>query len=244
MESIGTEARGTATLLAGDTQVIEKFLAGWAPFAQLPADSAVRSALMHFFAADCPEERRQALERVNPASRLLRIYAELGIARNAGDPAQELLELSPQKMAAAIRQSATQEPLALLQRHFEFGRTPAVPNQQAGRRFLLEFWSLAVGAPAMKYCAYAKGLPFSAGGKIHEEIAREFIRARYGSGNPLCGGSIVRRAPLGFEFDTSTTVFRSGMRPEEVKQGILRSIRATGGDDDKVKLTHHVGALD
>ncbi|MFI5399420.1 MAG: hypothetical protein ACHQZQ_00005 [SAR324 cluster bacterium] len=238
MEPIGTDAGRAVRPLASDKQVIERFLAGWAPYAGLPAESALRTALTRFFAAESPAERREALERINPAGRLQRIYAELGIARNGGDPAEEVLALNPQALAAAIRGSATQEPLALLQKHFEFGRTPPAPNTQAARRFLLEFWAMTPGAPPMKYCVYAGGLPFSAGGKSHEEAAREFIRAGYGSGNPLCGGLIVRRAPLAFEFDTSTTLFRSGMRPDEVKQGILRWIRATGGDETKVNLVH------
>jgi hypothetical protein len=223
--------------------VIEKFLAGWTPFAQLPAGSPVRSALLRFIAAESPERRREALESANPSGRLLRLYAGLGIAKAGSDPAAEVLALDAARLAAAIRQSATQEPLGLLQKHFEFGRTPAVPNQQAARAFLLELWGQPVGAPAMKFCVYAKGLPFSAGGKSHEEIAREFLKAGYGNGNPACGGLLVRHAPLAFEFDTSSTVFRSGMRPDEVKQGILRWIRASGGDDEKVKLTHNAGSV-
>ena len=243
MESIGTAAEHMAPLAAGDKQVIEKFLAGWAPYAGLGEGSALRSALARFFAAESAAERREALERVNPAGRLYRIYAELGIARAGGDPTEEVLALSPQTMAAAIRTSATQAPLALVQKHFEFGRTPALPKQQAASRFLLEFWAMTPGGPPLKYCVYAGGLPFSAGGKTHEEAAREFIRAGYGSGNPLCGGLIARRAPLAFEFDTSATVFRSGMRPEEVRQGILRWIRATGGDESKVNLVHDERSL-
>jgi hypothetical protein len=243
MESQGAPAGVAAAAAGSDRQVIEKFFAGWAPFAQLPAGSAVRTALTRFLAADTPEGRREAWESVIPSGRLLRTYGALGIAKNGGDAAAELLALGPQPLAAAIRQGATQEPLGLLQKFFEFGRTPAVPNQQAARIFLLEFWGLPVGAPAMKYCVYAKGLPFSAGGKSHEEIAREFVKAGYGNGNPACGGLIARRAPLAFEFDTSTTVFRSGMRPDEVQQGILRWIRTTGGDDDKVTLKHNPGSV-
>jgi hypothetical protein len=225
-----------------DKQVIDKFFAGWATFVQLPA-GPVRAAVTKFIAAESPEERRSALEAVNPTGRILRAYAEFGILREAADPTGEILALSPAKLASAIRASATQEPLGLLQKYFEFGRTPPVPNQQAARTFLQEFLALAIGAPAMKYCIYAKGLPFSAGGKSHEEIARQFVAHGYGSGNPLCGGLIARRQPLIYEFDTSTTVFRSGIRPDEVKQGILKWIRATGGDDEKLALTHVTGSV-
>ena len=236
-------SKGPAPVTGTDKQVIDKFFAGWAPFAQLPQGSPVKNAVTKFLSAETPEERRSALESVNPTGKILRMYTEMGILRDAADPAAELLTLSPAKLADAIRSGATQEPLGLLQKTFEFGRTPPVPNQQAARTFLQEFLALAVGAPAMKYCAYAKGLPFSAGGKSHEEIARQFVSYGYGSGQPLCGGLIARRQPLAWEFDTSTTVFRSGMRPDEVKQGILRWVRATGGNDEQITLTHSAGSV-
>ena len=233
---------GRAPVAPADAQLIERFLSAWAPFAELPA-GPLRAALTRFVKAESLEERRAAVETINTAGRILRGYAELGILRDDSSAATEILSLSPQALAAAIRSSATQEPLGLLQKWFEFGRSPAVPNQRAARSFLLEFVAMTVGAPAMKYCAYAKGLPFSAGGQSHEQIAREFVALGYGSGNPLCGGLIARRAKLTYEFDTSSTVFRSGMRPDEVKQGILRWIRASGGNDEAITLTHCPGSV-
>ncbi len=222
---------------AGEQQAIDKFFAGWAPFAQLPPNSHVRADLTQFLAADSPEARRAALEKANLQCRLLRVYADAGVLRaDQANGFADVLALTRQKLAEAIRQNNTQEPLGLLQKAFAFGRFPAVPNQQAATTFLLELWALHAGGPSMKYCTYAKGLPFSAGGKTHEEIARVFVSSGYGSGNPLGGGQIARRAAFDFEYDVTCTVFRGGVRPEEVKAGILRWVRATGGDDQKPNL--------
>lgn len=222
---------------ASDQQVIDKFFSGWAPFAQLPANSHVRADLKLFLAANSPEARRAALEKANLQCRLLRVYADAGVLRtDQADGFTDMIALTRQTLAEAIRQNNTQEPLGLLQKALGFGRFPAVAQQQAAIVFLLEFWALHVGGPSMKYCTYAKGLPFSAGGKTHEEIARVFVASGYGSGNPLGGGQIARRAAFDFEYDVTCTAFRGGVRPEEIKAGILRWVRTTGGDDLKTNL--------
>jgi len=229
---------GTPSANSGnDQQAIDKFFSGWAPYVQLPANHHVRGDVKLFLAAETPEQRRAALEKANLQFRLQRAQTEAGILRpDQANGFTEVLALSRQKLAEAIRQGNTQDPLGLLQKAFAFGRFPPVPNQQAATLFLLEFWALHVGGASLKYCTYAKGLPFSAGGKTHEELARVFVASGYGSGNPLGGGQIARRAALDFEYDVTCTVFRGGVRPEEVKAGILRWIRTTGGDDQKVNL--------
>jgi hypothetical protein len=234
-----TGSRPGVTATGGtDREVVERFFAGWAPYAQLAAKDPVRAGIMRFLAAETGDQRRAALDAVNSAGRIYRLYVEMGIARDGNDPSADAVALSTERLASAIRAGEPKDALGVLQKCFEFGRTPAVPNQRAARTFLLEFLSLAVGGPAMKYCVYAKGLPFSAGGKSHEEVAREFVVDGFGSGNPLCGGLIARRGLLAYEFDTSSTVYRSGMRPDEVRAGILRWVRIAGGDDEKLKLTY------
>ena len=225
---------------SSDRQIIDRFMQNWSPFATLPPGSRARTSIVRFLSANSAEDRARALEYASPLSRLRRTYNELGILRTgrAFDPYSELLELTPQKMADAIRQGATQALQTLLQQGFEFGRHPALPQHQAARTFLLEFWALQTGGPNMKYCIYASGVPYSGGGKTHEEMARQFVSAGLGSGQPQCGGLIDRVGDLAFQFDISSTAFRTSMRPEEVRQVIVRSIRATGADETKVTLRH------
>jgi hypothetical protein len=220
-----------------DQTVIDKFFAGWPTFNQLPANSSVRNDVKAFLAGETPEERRAALEKANLQARLHSIYAKEGVLRaDQASVYADAVALSAKKLAEAIRGGNPQEPLGTLQKAFGFGRFPAVAQQQAASVFLLEFFSLLPGGPSMKYCTYAKGLPFSAGGKTHEEAARVFVSSGYGSGNPLGGGQIARSGAMKFEYDVSCTAFRGGVRPEEVKAGIQRWIRATGGDETKPSL--------
>jgi len=230
---VGAEADG-----AGDKAAIERFLQGWAPFGALPPGSRARTSLLRFLAAQAQEERQRALQYASPLYRIQSQYEKLGILRadRPADPFAELLSLEREKLALAIRQGTAQDLLALLQRAFEFGRTPVPPAQQAARTFLQEFWSLQAHGPNMKYCLYPSGIPYSGGGKTHEEMARQFVSDGLGGGQPQCGGQIARDTPLDFTFDLSSTAFRGGSQPDAVRQAVLRSIRATGGDDAKVVL--------
>ena len=213
----------------------------WMPFAMLPPGSRVRTSIMRFLAAETPDDRARAMEYASSLYKLHRIYKELGILRmeRAYDPYTELLGLSFQKMAIAIRQGNTQELLGLLQRAFEFGRHPVPPQHQAARTFLLELWALQSGGSNMKYCIYANGIPYSGGGKTHEEMARQFVATGLGNGLPLCGGLIYRTEELAFQFDISSTAFRASVQPEQVRHAIMRWIHATGADESKVKFAFH-----
>jgi hypothetical protein len=225
----------------GDQQVIDRFMQNWTPYSTLRPGNRARTSLARFLAAATREDRARALEYASALSRLQRIYGELGILRTgrAFDPYAELLELTAQKFADAIRQGHHPEWLTLLQHAFEFGKHPVLPPQQAARTFLLEFWALRVSGPTMKYCIYINGVPYSGGGKTHEEMARQFVHDGLGSGSPMCGGQINRTDDLVFEFDVGSTAFHTSMRHEEVRQVILRSIHATGGDETRVTLKHH-----
>jgi len=222
-------------------QVIDRFMQNWVPFATLPPGSRARTSIARFLAASSAEDRARALEYASTQSRLQRTYQELGILRTdrAFDPYSELLELTPQKMAEAIQGNKAREILTLLQHAFEFGRHPALPQQLAARTFLLEFWALSVGGPNMKYCIYANGVPYSGGGKTHEEIAREFVSEGLGNGQPQCGGLIERSGALAFTFDISSTVFRGSVRPDGVRHTFLRAVRATGADETQLTVRYH-----
>jgi hypothetical protein len=241
MESSVRSAQSVQTFGGGnDHQVIDRFMLNWMPFAMLPPGSRARTSIMRFLAAETPDDRARALEYASTLYRLQRHYKDLGILRTerAYDPYTELLGLTRQKMAIAIRQGNTTEMLGLLQRAFEFGRNPVPPQHHAARTFLLEFWSLESGGPNMKYCIYANGIPYSGGGKTHEEMARQFVATGLGNGLPLCGGLIYRIEDLVFQFDVSSTAFRANVQPEQVRHAILRWIHATGADETKVKLLH------
>jgi hypothetical protein len=233
--------------MANDQQAIDRFLLNWMPFAMLPPGSRARTSIMRFLSADVPDDRVRAMEYASPLFRLQRQYRALGILRTdrAFDPYTELLGITPQKMAIAIRQDNTAELLGLIQRVFEFGRYPVPPQHQAARTFLLELWGLQSGGPNMKYCLYANGVPYSGGGKTHEEMARQFVASGLGNGLPQCGGLIYRTSDLGFHFDVSSTAFRASVQLEGVRHAILRWIRAAGADETRLsfELQHRPGSL-
>jgi hypothetical protein len=223
---------------SSDDQVIERFLSNWMPFAMLPPDSRARTSVLRFVTAESQEERKRALRYASLQYRLQDQYSELGVLRTdrPSDAFRELLALSLEQIALDIRQGDTQEFCYLLQRAFEFGRQPVPPQHNAARQFLREFLALQPGGPNMKYCIYPNGIPFSGGGKTHEELAREFVATGLGGGLPQCGGVIYRIEPLRFTFDMSSTAFRTSIRPEGVRQAILRWIRTTGGDEQRLWL--------
>ena len=222
----------------GDPQVIAQFMGSWAPLSTLPQGSRLRNAVLRFVAAASQDERAKALESGSALFKLQRIYEALSILRldRASDPFAELLSLSREQLAASIRQGKPQDALARLQRGFEFGRLQVPPQAEAARTFLLELWALAVRGANMKYCIYPNGIPYSGGGKTHEEMARQYVTEGLGSGQPVCGGVIYRIEPLAFTFDISSTAFRNSLQPEGVRQTVARWIRTTGGDEQKVVL--------
>jgi len=236
-QSASTPLRAPAS---GDPQIIERFLLNWMPFAMLSPGSRARTSILRFVAADSQEDRERALRYASVLFKLQEQYTELGILRTdrPADPFRDLLACSQPQMAIDIRQGDTQELCHLLQRAFEFGRHLVAPQHQAARTFLREFLALQPGGPYMKYCIYPNGIPFSGGGKTHEEMAREFVATGLGGGLPQCGGALYRIAPLRFTFDMSSTAFRTSLRPEGVRQAILRWVRTTGADEQKVTLDY------
>lgn len=213
-------------------------MGSWAPLSALPQGSRLRNGVLRFVAAASQDERTKALEGASALFKLKRIYETLGIQRadRASDPFAELLAWSREQIAASIRTGNPQDVLALLQRAFEFGRLQVPPQSEAARTFLLEFWALPARGPNMKYCIYPNGIPYSGGGKTHEEMARKYVADGLGSGQPVCGGVIYRSEPLAFTFDISSTAFRNSLQPDGVRQAIGRWIRTTGGDEQKVAL--------
>lgn len=234
---------GTPT--GSDQQVIERFLSGWPPFASLPATSRRRTGVLRFLASESEEERRQLLEDFNPTYVLHRVYEALGILRpDRNDPATALLAMPRAQLAEAIRAANAAEWLVLLQRSFEFGRHPTAPATYAARLFLLEIWEMPPKGPGQKYCIFTNGIPFSDGGKPHEEIVRVYTQTGYGSGPPICAGFIYRTGHTDFVFDYGSTTYRSNLPPEEARKHVQRWVRATGGDEKKVGFDYKPAAAE
>jgi hypothetical protein len=219
---------------------VRAFLMNWKPFASLPADGPIRRDILMLLEGDRPEDRKEILQRVNPLYKLQRTYAELGILRDLetgkAETFAKLISLSVADFAKAIAEGQQKTFLTLVLEGFEFDRAVIAPNQAALRQFLVHFWSLRAGAPAIKYGAYPNNLLFSAGGKTHDELAREFKEKGFGSGQPAGGGFIIRIGPLEFAYDTYSAAVKSGDQRQYVGDSIRRSIRITGGDDAKVKI--------
>jgi hypothetical protein len=220
---------------------VRTFLENWKPFASLPPNNPLRREILMLLEAARPEERQEVLLRVNPLYKLQRGYSDIGILREVGtgkaDTFAKLIALSVAEFAKAIADSQQKAFLTLLLEGFEFDRAEIPPNQMALRQFLEYFWGLRAGAPAIKYGAYPNNLLFSAGGKTHEELAREFKEKGFGSGQPMGGGFIIRLGPLAFAYDTYSAAVKSGDQRQYVGDSIRRAIRVTGGDDTKVQIT-------
>lgn len=223
---------------------VQRFLESWRPLAELPPGNPVRRTVLRFVATEEPAERRRLLERVSPLYRLHGIYESLGILREQGHARREvfrrLLALSIEDFARALEEGRQKDYLALLMEGFEFGRQAPPGAHAAAREFLLHLWSLEVGGQAgLKYSVYPNGVLFTTGGQTHDEMAREFNRRGFGSGNPVAGGTLLRQGPLAFCYDTHSTFVRAGGSPQKlVAESLQRWIRATGGDAGQVGLTY------
>ncbi len=218
-------------------------LAAWKPLAQQPPGRDVRQAIEDFLSAISADTRRAALERGNPLFRLQNIYRELGILRaEPGEKAREfatLLATSNADLHAALRDAGQPNLLNLLQSCFEFGKGAIHPKYEAMRLCLLEMWLMQPGGPSMKFAIYPNGIIFSGAGKTHEEMAREFVAEGYGAGVPAAGGQIFRTGPLAFDFDISSTAFRSnGMQPANIASALQRWLRVTGADETKPRFNY------
>ena len=221
---------------------VRAFLENWKPFASIAASSPIRRDIVMLLEATRPEDRQEILQRVNPLYKLQRTYSEMGILREVetgkADTFAKLMSLSVAEFAKAIAGGQQKAFLTLILDGFEFDRAAIAPNQAALRQFLVHFWALRAGAPAIKYGAYPNNLLFSAGGKTHEELAREFKEKGFGSGQPAGGGFIIRLGPLAFAYDTYSAAIKSGDQRQYVGDSIRRAIRITGGDDTKVQIAY------
>ena len=228
--------------MSDPTESIRAFLEGWKPFAALPPGNPARRGLSRLFESDDPAQRAAVLERVSLLFRLHGKYRQLEIHREEknerGAQFQRMLRLTREEAAQALQSGNTREVLDLLQTCFEFGRHPAVPRDQAVRTFLLELWEMETGAPGMKFSIYPNGVLFPGKGLTHDEMARRFTELGYGPGTPQGGGEMLRKGQLEFEFDTASTAFGAGTRPEFVVQSVKRWIHATGGQEDKVTFAY------
>ncbi|MBI4083595.1 MAG: hypothetical protein HY423_13400 [Candidatus Lambdaproteobacteria bacterium] len=222
-------------------RAVQDFLATWPPFAELPPGNPSRRGLLRFLAEEDRREREAILVKVNPAYRLAGVYRALGILRNPrrAEELAEVLQLTATDLAAAIAQGNHVARLRLLMRGFEFGPGAASPRVRAQQTFLVEFWGLPIKGHGMKYSIYPNGVLYAGGGKTHEEMAREFVKAGLGSGTPESGGQIFRAGELVFLYDTRTQSFKGSVRPAAVGEAIRRAIHASGADDQRVTLTYN-----
>lgn len=220
--------------------VVETFLKGWKPFTDIPADTLLPAQILAFLAAQDTEERRTHFTAASTLYRLHQCYRDLEIFREGHNEKAErfgdILKLNVAEFAAAIAEQRQKGHLGLLQFCFEFGRHPVQPKHLLMREFLLMAFGLELGVTPVKYSAYGGGVLYSAGGKSHDEMARDFIAYGLGGSPPQAGGLLSRLAPLTFVYDVSSTAYQSG-NPDQVRQGFLQWVRNTGGDAEKITMT-------
>ena len=223
-------------------QTVQAFLEGWKPFAQLPPGNPARRHITRFIETDDAEARGKILARQSLLYRLQQLYGRLGMKREdgAGTRGQfrELINMPLAEMARAVAANRRKEFAELLQGGFEFGRGTPKPRIVAVRRFLLELLTLPVLGGGMKYSIYPNGVLYSGGGLTHEEMAKKFNDLGLGQGNPLGGGEIQRPAKLAFIYDVASTAFVTVMKPEFVKESLLRWVYLTGGMEERVAFEH------
>lgn len=221
---------------------IRAFFQNWKPFASLPANDPLRGDIFAFLSSSTPAERKEILTRANDLFKLHQDYRELGILREAENAKVgafvQLIGLSAEAFAQAIKNQQQKPFLAMILEGFEFDRAAAPPNQLATRRFLSYFWGMRTGDPPIKYGVYSNGVIYSAGGKTHDELARDFTQNGFGSGMPMGGGFMARQGDLHFAYDTYSQFVKSGDQRQMVGESVKRWIRLSGGDDSKVKLTY------
>lgn len=217
---------------------VRAFLQKWKPFASLSASDAVRQSILRLLGTEDAGERAKILAKANDLYSLHRIYEGLGILRDGagakGEAFAQLLSISVPAFAKAIRNNEQRAFLGLLLEGFEFDRAATAPSQLAARRFLANLWQMRVGDPAIKYSIYPNGVLFSAGGKTHDEMAKEFTQRGFGSGLPIGGGFIRRDGDLAFQYDTHSTFIQTGGAEKLIAESLQRWIRGTGADPGKV----------
>lgn len=228
--------------MAAASDVVTEFLKGWKPVAEMPPGNAVRRGILRFMAAPDVAAREKLLEKTSELFALHRIYRELSIFREDDPPfAQELedlLSLSVEAFAGAVKEGAIKPFAETLQKGFQFGRHAPNPKHIAMRRFLQHLFNQQVNGPSVKYTYYANGVIHGSPGKTHEEMANEFQSAGFGGDRPQFGGQFFRVDTLAFNFDTSSTTFVANVQPQAVVESVQRWVRLTGGQPDKIDVKY------
>jgi hypothetical protein len=217
---------------------VERFLAGWKPFADM-AGSMLAAQLLALLAERDPEARRRHLASASDLYRLHERYRELELFRagkkeRAGQ-FERLLALPSEELAAAIARGEQKELLGLLQFCFEFGRHEVQPRQTLMRQFIFSLFELEQGSLGFKYSLYPGGVLYTSAGKTHDEMARDMARLGMG-GAPVAGGTIARTGHAAFVYDMASTAYKATNDPNAVKEPLLHAIRVSGGRDDAVTL--------
>lgn len=219
---------------------VRAFFEIWKPFASLAPDDPLRNEIFAFLSTSSTEDRRHILARANSLFMLHQTYRDLGILRETESAKVgafvQLIGLSASDFAQAIKNQQQKPFLTMILEGFEFDRAAAAPNQLAARQFLTYLWGMRAGDPPIKYGVYSNGVLYSAGGKTHDELARDFTQKGFGSGMPVGGGFMARHGDLHFAYDTYSQFVKSGDQRQAVAESVKRWIRLSGGDDSKVQL--------
>ncbi len=222
-----------------DFQVVEAFLSGWKPFADLPAGTALRDQILAFLGEVRPEERRRHFASASDLYRLHNRYRELELFREGKNEKAEqferLFRLSIAEFATAIEENRQKEHLGLLQFSFEFGRHEVAPRHNLMREFIYKLFEMDIAAVGIKYSLFPGGVLYSSAGKSHDEMARDYTRLGMG-GAPMAGGVIARAGMTEFLYDTNSTAYKSTGDPAVVKDSLSQWIRNTGGREHKVRI--------
>jgi hypothetical protein len=217
---------------------VERFLKGWKPFAELEG-TILAAQILALLAEPDVEARRRHLSSASDLYRLHERYRELELFRDGknekAEQFQRLLELDVAAFAAAVARSDPKEHLGLLQFCFEFGRHAVPPKQNLMREFIHKLFDLGVDALGVKYSLYPGGVLYTTAGKSHDEMAEDMARLGMG-GAPVAGGTIQRTGHAEFLYDMASTAYKATNDPNAVKEPLLRAIRNTGGQEDKVAL--------
>ena len=222
---------------------VERFLKGWKPFAEL-SGTMLAAQILALLAEGDPEARRRHLASASDLYRLHRRYEELGLLRpGKNERAEQFERLLTEPIAVfaqAIGDGAQKEHLSRLQFCFEFGRHAAPPRVTLMREFIHKLFDLETGALGVKYSLYPGGVLYTSAGKSHDEMAQDLAKLGMG-GAPVAGGAIARSAQLEFVYDMASTAYKATNDPAAVKEPLLRAIRNSGGEEQRVRLRFDTG---
>ena len=220
-------------------KIIQPFLEGWKPFAELPENLALRGQILEFLEEADLEVRKRHFAAANGLYRLQNRYRELNMFREEKKGRTEqfeiLFELVLADFAAAIERKEQKNWLVLLQFCFEFGRYKIPPRHHLMREFIHHMLDMEINAAPIKYSVYGDGVLYSGGGKTHDEMAQDFVKLGMGGGRPVAGGLLSRMGTYDYLYDVSSSAFRGG-DPALIPEGVARWIRSTGGREDKIRI--------